>query len=57
LYAIAGAYAGDQTNCQGAVVATTPSLQLGSGEVWELFAMGDATNGYALKPVKLDSTC
>ena len=47
-------YTGDQTNCGGSVIATTPSVQVANGEVWMLFAMGDATNGYALKPVKMD---
>jgi hypothetical protein len=46
-------YAGDQTNCQGSVLATTPSVDVANGDVWQLYAMGDATNGYALKPVKM----
>jgi hypothetical protein len=47
-------FSGDQTNCQGSVIAATPSVQIGTGEVWQLFAMGDATAGYTLKPVKMD---
>jgi hypothetical protein len=47
-------YAGDKTDCQGSLIATTPEIQLGDGEVWHLYAMGDATNGFALMPVKLD---
>ncbi len=44
-------YAGDLTNCQGSVIATTPSVDIGNGDVWMLYAMGDIANGYALKPV------
>ena len=47
-------YKGDQTNCQGSLIVSSPSFQVASGEIWMLFAMGDATNGYALKPVKMD---
>jgi hypothetical protein len=47
-------YAGDGTNCQGSLIATTPPTQLADGDVWHLYAMGDATNGFALMPVKLD---
>ena len=49
-------FAGDQTNCQGSVIATTPPTQLGDGEVWHQLAMGHVTNGYALMPVKRDRT-
>ena len=47
-------YAGDGTNCQGSLIATTPPTQLADGDVWHLYAMGDATGGFALMPVKLD---
>ncbi len=46
-------YAGDSTNCEGSLIATTPPTQLVDGDVWHLYAMGDATNGFALMPVKL----
>ena len=46
-------YAGDQTDCQGSVMATTPSVDVANGDVWQLYAMGDANSGYALKPVKM----
>jgi len=47
-------YAGDSTNCQGSLIATTPPTELADGDVWHLYAMGDATGGFALMPVKLD---
>jgi hypothetical protein len=47
-------YAGDKTNCQGTVIAKAPAIEVASGEVWGLYAMGDAIAGYALMPVKYD---
>ena len=47
-------FSGDQTECQGSLIAKSPSIQIGNGEVWMLYAMGDATNGYEIKPVKMD---
>jgi hypothetical protein len=48
LYSGAGA-----TGCQGSVIATAPSTAFGDREVWFLYAMGDAANGFELRPVKL----
>ena len=47
-------FTGEKTNCQGSLIVTSPSVQVAAGDVWELYAMGDATNGYAIKPVKLE---
>jgi hypothetical protein len=43
----------EASNCQGSVVVSTPPTLFGDREVWFLFAMGDAANGFELRPVKL----
>lgn len=47
-------YAGDKTNCEGSLIATTPATELAGGEVWNLYAMGDTISGFTLLPVKLE---
>jgi len=41
------------SNCQGSLVAATPTTAIGDREVWYLYAIGDATNGFEVRPVKL----
>jgi hypothetical protein len=41
------------TDCEGSVIVSAPPTMLRDGEVWSLYAMGDAANGFELRPVQL----
>jgi hypothetical protein len=40
-------------DCQGSVIVSAPATMFGDREVWFLYAMGDAENGFELRPVQL----
>jgi hypothetical protein len=40
----------DERDCKGTVIASAPSTRFGDGEVWFLYAMGDAAKRHRAPP-------